>query len=141
MSEVIRIGQVVITFLRSRHHTDGMLDMFEFLVPSGARVPAAHYHTNWDETVYGLDGRLTWVVDGVESVLGRGEHMFIRRGQVHQFVNRGGEDARALAVLTPGVIGPEYFRAMAAVINAGGPPDLAKVKAVMLEFGLVPVPG
>jgi hypothetical protein len=41
-------------------------------------------------------------------------------------------------VLTPGVIGPEYFRAIAAVVNAAGPPDLAKVKAVMLEFGLVP---
>jgi quercetin dioxygenase-like cupin family protein len=138
MSEVIRIGQVVVTFLRSRHDTDGMLDMFEFLVPSGARVPAPHYHTSWDETVYGLDGLMTWIVDGVESVLGRGDHMFIRRGQLHQFVNRGSEDARALGVLTPGVIGPEYFRAMATVINVDGPPNLAKAKAVMLEFGLVP---
>lgn len=141
MNEVIRIGQIVITFLRNRHETDGMLDMFEFLVPSGARVPAAHYHTTWDETVYGLEGRMTWIVEGVERVLGRGDHMFIRRGQVHQFVNRGDEDACALSVLTPGVIGPEYFRAMAAVFDAPGPPDLGKVKAVMLEFGLVPVPG
>jgi quercetin dioxygenase-like cupin family protein len=138
MNEVIRAGQLVITFLRSRHDTDGMLDMFEFLVPAGARVPAAHYHKSWDETVYGLDGKMTFTVDGVESVIGPGEHMFIRRGQVHQFVNRSSEDARALSVLTPGVIGPEYFRAIAAVVNAAGPPDLAKVKAVMLEFGLVP---
>ncbi len=140
MDEIIRVGQVVVKFLHSRHDTDGMLDMFEFLVPSGARVPAPHYHTSWDETVYGLDGQMTWIIDGVKSVLGRGDHMFIRRGQVHQFVNHGSEEARALGVLTPGVIGPEYFRAMAAVINVSGPPDLAKAKAVMLEFGLVTAP-
>jgi quercetin dioxygenase-like cupin family protein len=138
MNEVIQAGQLVITFLRSGHDTNGMLDMFEFMVPAGARVPAAHYHTSWDETVYGLEGKMIFTVDGAETVIGAGDHIFIRRGQVHQFVNRGSDAARALSVLTPGVIGPEYFRAIAAVINVGGPPDVGKVKEVMLEFGLVP---
>ena len=46
--------------------------------------------------------------------------------------------AKALAVVTPALIGPEYFREMAAIVNAGGPPDLAKIKAVMTRHGLVP---
>ena len=30
-----------------------------------------------------------------------------------------------------------YFEDIAAVVNAGGPPDMAKVKAVMDKYGLV----
>jgi hypothetical protein len=44
-----------------------------------------------------------------------------------------------LAVITPGVLGPDYFNDLAALVNAGGPPDIEKVKAVMTKHGLVPV--
>jgi hypothetical protein len=30
-----------------------------------------------------------------------------------------------------------YFREVAAILNAGGPPDFAKVRAVMEKYGLV----
>jgi hypothetical protein len=33
--------------------------------------------------------------------------------------------------VTPALIGPDYFRETAAIVNAGGPPDLEKIKAVM----------
>ena len=48
-----------------------------------------------------------------------------------------------LSTLTPGSIGPDYFRDIAAVVNAGGPPDPAKIAAVMARHGLVaaPMPG
>jgi hypothetical protein len=39
------------------------------------------------------------------------------------------------------VFGPDYFHDLADVINAGSPPDLAKLKAVMLSHGLVAVMG
>ena len=45
--------------------------------------------------------------------------------------------ARALVVNTPD-IGAGYFREVAAVVNAGGPPDRARLAAVMQRFGLVP---
>jgi hypothetical protein len=45
---------------------------------------------------------------------------------------------RALAVFTPGLLGPNYFNEMAAILNAGGPPDVAKLKAVMLRHGMIP---
>jgi hypothetical protein len=49
-------------------------------------------------------------------------------------------DATALAIITPGILGPEYFREVAAVVAAaaGGPPDLAALGAAMLRHGLTP---
>jgi hypothetical protein len=45
-------------------------------------------------------------------------------------------------VVTPALIGPEFFTERAAIVNAGGPPDIEKVKAVMAKHGLVPaMPG
>jgi hypothetical protein len=58
---------------------------------------------------------------------------------VHQFANHGREDAKALIVISPAAIGPEYFRESAEVINAGGgPPDRAKLMAIMRRHGLTP---
>jgi hypothetical protein len=44
-------------------------------------------------------------------------------------------------VSTPGLIGPEYFKELAIVVNAGGPPDIEKIKVVFKKYGLVPVIG
>jgi hypothetical protein len=44
-----------------------------------------------------------------------------------------------LAIVTPALIGPEFFKEMAVLVNAGGPPDVEKLKAVMLKHGLVPL--
>ena len=64
----------------------------------------------------------------------------IPRGAVHKFENNGSEDATVLAIVTPGILGPDYFREVAAVIeaSAGGPPDLAEIGAVMHRHGLTP---
>ncbi len=45
--------------------------------------------------------------------------------------------ASCLSVLTPGVLGPGYFREMAALLSDGAP-DTAKLKETMLRHGLVP---
>ena len=50
--------------------------------------------------------------------------------------------ARALCVITPGVLGAGYFRDVAAVFaeSAGGPADLQKIGEVMRRHGLTPAP-
>ena len=65
--------------------------------------------------------------------------MFTPRGSVHHFSNPHGAPARALIVLTPD-IGAQYFRDVGAIVNAGGPPDRAKLIGVMARYGLVPAP-
>ena len=66
----------------------------------------------------------------------------IARGAVHRFDNFSSSDAKMLAVVTPGVLGPDYFREIAAVVAAaaGGPPDPAAIAGVMRRNGLTPMP-
>jgi len=136
--EIIRVGQIEICFLLESKNSHGQLAMFEFAVPAGVKVPASHSHTHYDETIYGLAGVMTFTVNGQPVDLAAGDTCFIPRGAVHGFNNLKSANARALAVVTPALIGPEYFREMAAIVNAGGPPDLEKIKAVMTKHGLVP---
>ena len=135
--ESIRIGPLELRFLRSKHDTGGGLDLFEMTVPPSGRMPVAHYHRDWDETVYGLTGTVTFTVGGAPHAVGPGDSLFIQRGVVHGFDNRSGATATCLSVLTPGVLGPEYFRELAALV-AAGPPDEAKVREIMFRHGLVP---
>lgn len=138
--EVINVGQLEMRFLLDGDDTGGRQTVFEFIVPSGSRVPAPHYHEHVDETLYGLEGVLTFTVDGVPHQIGPGDYCFVPRGVVHGFVNHGPETTRTLAMLTPASIGPEYFRDMAALISAGGPPDPAKIAETMRKHGLIVVP-
>lgn len=139
MLEIIRVGGIEIRFLESKDTTGGSVDMFEMTVQPNARMPVPHYHESWDEIVYGLSGTTTFRIDGREVLIGPGETAFIRRGVVHGFSNDSQEPSSCLCTLTPGILGPAYFREMAALV-AAGPPDAVKMKEVMLRYGLVPVP-
>jgi hypothetical protein len=68
-----------------------------------------------------------------------GESLFIGRGVVYGFDNRSDAPAKSLIVLTPGVLGPAYFREVAA-LAAAGTPDPARIRETMLRYGLVPTP-
>jgi quercetin dioxygenase-like cupin family protein len=141
-SEEIRIGQLAIRFLLEGEASGGSVAVFEFDVPAGAKVPVAHSHDSYEETIYGLEGVLTWTIDGETTDVGPGDIVCIRRGAVHHFDNTHDVDAKVLAVVTPGILGPHYFREAAAVVEAaaGGPPDLAAIAAVMRRHGLTPAP-
>ena len=138
--EIIQVGPVEIRFLLDGDDTAGRVSMFEAVVPPRARVPAAHYHEHVDEVAYGLEGVLTFTVDGRPNRIGPGDRCFIPRGAVHHFANEGNEPTRTLSVLTPATIGPAYFRDMAALLAAGAPPDPARVAEVMRRHGLIVVP-
>jgi quercetin dioxygenase-like cupin family protein len=138
----IKVGEVAIRFLVEGDQSAGSVALFEFDVPAGARVPVAHSHDGYEETIYGLEGVLTWAVEGVPTDVGPGEALLIPRGAVHHFDNTGDVDAKALAIVTPGILGPDFFREVAAILDAagGGPPDLAAIAEVMRRHGLTPAP-
>ncbi|MET0741941.1 MAG: cupin domain-containing protein [Microvirga sp.] len=132
--DTVRIGELELRFRVAEPNAT----VFEFIVPSRARVPAPHSHRDADEILYGLEGILTVTVDGVVRELSAGDVVFIPRGSVHHHENRNEGVSRALIVITPGTIGRRYFEEIADVINAPGKPDLAKARDVMLRHGLVP---
>jgi hypothetical protein len=70
--------------------------------------------------------------------VGPGQALCIPRGAVHRFDNLGNEDVKQLAVISPAIMGPAYFREAAEVIDAavGGPPDRAKMMEVFRRHGM-----
>ncbi len=137
--DVIRIGQIEVQFRLDASQTGGAFTMFEFRVPPGARVPVPHSHVAFDETVFGLGGVATFTVAGETGTVGPGDVLFIPRGAVHGFENCGTDLAHGLSVITPGLLGPAFFQEVGAIVNAGGPPDVARIAQVMQRHGLRPV--
>jgi len=139
-SEEIGIGQIAVRFLLDGEASGGSVAVFEFDVPAGARVPIAHSHDGYEETIYGLEGVLSWTLDGTKTDVGPGEALFIPRGVVHRFDNDHGVAAKMLAIVSPGILGPGYFRDMASLLGASkdGPPDPAAFGEVMRRHGLTP---
>ena len=140
--EEIKVGELAIRFLVEGEQSAGSVAAFEFDVPAGAKVPVAHSHDAYEETIYGLHGVLTWTIDGTALDVGPGDAVCIRRGAVHRFDNNGDVDATALAIVSPALLGPAYFQDVAAVVRAptGGPPDPGELAAVMRRHGLTPAP-
>src|SRR5438876_132762 len=137
-SEMIQVGQIGIQFLLECADTNGAVAMFEFTVPVGAKMPLPHSHKHYDETIYGVEGVLTFTVEGKPVDISPGESCFVPRGAVHGFNSLKQTDVKALAIITPALLGPDFFKEAAAIVNAGGSLDVEKLKAVMANHGLVP---
>jgi quercetin dioxygenase-like cupin family protein len=141
--ETIHAGLLTVRFLLTAENSNGSVAAFELGVPGGQRLPApAHSHDHYEETIYGLDGVMAWTVDGKQIDVGPGQALCIPRGAIHRFDNHGNQDVKALCVITPAAIGPQYFREVAEVFSAaaGGPPDKAKMAEIMRRYGLTPAP-
>jgi quercetin dioxygenase-like cupin family protein len=139
--EEIRLGPHTVHFLITGEDSGGSVATFELCVPFAERLAApAHSHDQYEETIYGIDGVLTWTVDGKQIDVGPGMALCIPRGSVHRFDNNGSQDAKVLCIITPAAIGPQFFREAGEVINAaaGGPPDVARLVAIMRAHGLTP---
>ncbi len=136
--EIVRMGPLAMRFLVTGAESNGSIACAELTVAAGARLMApAHSHDRYEETIYGLEGVLTWTVGGNPIDVGPGEMLCIPRGAVHRFDNHRAQDAKCMCVITPAAIGPEYFREVAA-LAAGGPPDPAQMVKLMLRYGLTP---
>lgn len=137
---LIQIGMMEVRLLVDEDQSAGSMVMFEFVVPYQSRVPAAHYHEDVDEVIFGLSGTMTTTVDGERCEVRAGDTVFIPRGVVHTHENLHQETARALITMTPGLIGRRFFEEIASVINVAGKPDIEHIKEVMLLYGLVAAP-
>ena len=108
----------------------------------GLQAPGAHSHDGYEETIYGVDGVLTWTVEGVETDVGPGDALLIPRGAVHRFDNTRDVDATALAIITPGILGPGLLPRDRGRHRRRGrrPARPGRLAAVMRRHGLTPAP-
>lgn len=132
--EPIMIGKLEIRYLQDGSES-GLMGVFELTIPSHSNVPPPHYHVHNEEVVYVLEGKLRYSVGKEKRDLNPGETMATPKGIVHGFSNPFDVTARALIVNIPD-IGAQYFRDVAAIFNAGGPPDKAKLKQVAEHYGV-----
>ena len=142
-NETIHIGPIEIHFLITGEQSSGTVAVFEVVVPAHQRLMGpAHSHNHYEESIYGLQGVLTWTVDGKRFDVGPEQALCIPRGAVYRFDNNGTEDAKVLCLVTPAAIGPQFFREVAEAINAagGGPPDRMQMMEIMRRHGLTPAP-
>lgn len=139
MAELIDFGSFQVNFLRDRHETGGALDLFELTLSPEGRMPVPHYHEDWEESVYGLEGVVTYMIGGERHDIPPGGTAFVPRGVVHGFSNPTQATAKCLCVLTPGRLGPEYFRELAALVRTGAA-DPAAMREVMSRYRLIPAP-
>ena len=85
--EEIRIGDLTIRPRIEGHESGGTVAIHEFDVPAGSGLPLPHSHDAYEETIVGVEGVLTWTLDGVANEVGPGETLLIPRSVVHHFVN------------------------------------------------------
>ena len=141
--ETIRLGPLSVRFLLTANDSNRNASVFEVFVPAGHKLTAPpHKNDTFEEVLYGIEGVLTWTVDGAPIAVGPGQSLCIPRGAVHRFDNFGSEDAKQLVVITPAVMGPAYFRDVAELIAsaAGGPPDREKMMEIFRRNGMSVAP-
>jgi len=139
--EEIQLPKILLRILIDGQGSGASLTMFEMEVAPGGAMPVPHHHVGFDETAYGMAGRLRMMRDGETVDVGAGETVHIPRGMVHAFENPFDETAKVLVVITPGVFGAPYFRDVRELMAGGGPPDLKRAAEVMAKHGLVPAMG
>ena len=101
--ERIRLGPLAVRFLVTAENSTGSVAAFELPVEAGQRLAApAHSHDHYEETIYGIEGVLTWTVEGKPIDAGPGDALCIRRGEVHRFDNNGPHEWPP----APGSLGP-----------------------------------
>lgn len=138
--EHFKYAGLEIRFLLTSADSNDVMSVFEFSVPAGFKIPGpAHSNVGYEEMVYGLEGTLTWTVNDVDVQVGPGQALCIPQGATHRWANNGSVTARQLTVISPGVMGPEYFREVTKLLSAGGPPNPAAMAETMRRHGMIPV--
>lgn len=92
--------------------TSGAMSIVDSWSPAGSGPPK-HIHHNEDETFVMITGTCKVWIEGVETIAGPGESVFIPRGKEHTFKVIGDEPSRHLVILTPGGF-EGFFEDMAA---------------------------
>ncbi len=137
--ETIGLGELGVRFLLTGDDTNGKASLFELTVPAGEKLRApTHKNDAYEETLYGIEGVVTWTIDGKQYEVGPGQAVCIPRGAEHRFDNLGAVDAKQLTIITPPIMGPAYFHDVVEVLkaSAGGPPDPATMAGVFKRHGM-----
>jgi quercetin dioxygenase-like cupin family protein len=135
MSNSVQIGGFGTTFLADAAATGGAYALIEHTLTPGLLGAPPHRHSREDELSYVLEGTLTVWRDGAASDHGPGSVVSKPRGEWHTFWNAGSSRVRFLELISPPAFA-NYFRELATIIPAQGPPDPVEFMALAGRYGL-----
>ena len=137
-----RLGNVLVTFKAVAVETNGAFSIFEMRTEPGAGMPA-HRQRYDDEAVWVLAGSYAFQLGERTVTLEAGDYVFVPRGTVHAYNNRGDTPARLLILLTPGGIHERFFAEVGEFVAdrnipwaVASPPDLARLLSIAQKYGI-----
>lgn len=136
--EAIRVGEITVTFLKTRQETENMLEMYELTLPPTGKVVMPHLHREEDLIVLGMNGIATWRVGEETIELHPGGRVMIPRGVPHSLTNMHETTIRMTILHTPGVMGPEFFYEIGRHFR-DEVPDVVAIGEILNRYGIIPV--
>ena len=133
--ETVVLGGLGVVFKLSGAETGGAFAVVEHPLQSGALAGPPHTHANEDEVSLVLAGKIGVLIGDEVVRATQGAYVVKPWGVPHTFWNAGSEPARIQEIIAPAGF-EEYFREVAEVLSAGGPPDLAKIAEIAARYGL-----
>ena len=109
----------------------GAMSIVDSLSPVGSGPPR-HIHHNEDETFVMITGTCKVWIEGIETIAGPGESVFVPRGKEHTFKVLGDTPSRHLVILTPG--GFDGFFVDMAAGQFSIPDDMPKITDIARKF-------
>ncbi len=133
--KAVHLAAMGVRFMIWGEESGGGFSLVEHpIMPRGLCAPL-HRHTNEDEYSYVLEGRMGAQLGDDVVYAEPGDLVFKPRNQWHTFWNAGDGPCRILEIIAPAGF-ERYFREVAAVLAAGGPPDFARLAEIAARYGL-----
>lgn len=117
------------TRLASADQTASGLSLFEISIVAQTAGAPPHRHQHEDEFFYVRDGRITFMVDGVQKTISAGGFVLLPRGGWHAMWNNGDTDAILLVGTSEGEF-DDFFDAVAIEVSSAGdlsPPEIGAI--------------
>jgi quercetin dioxygenase-like cupin family protein len=115
--------------------THGAFAIVEHTLTPGILAAPLHRHTHEDELSYVLEGQLTAQLGDQIVTAPVGTYVHKPRAQFHTFWNAGATTLRMIEIISPAGF-ENYFAELGRIFSADGPPDMDKLAALQLRFGL-----
>ena len=133
--ETVTLGGLGVVFKLSGADTGGAFAVVEHPIQRGALAGSPHTHGNEDGASLVLAGEIGVQTGNEVFRATPGTYVVKPRGVPHTFWNAGSGPARIQEIIAPAGF-EEDFREVAAVLSAGGPPDLAELAEITARYGL-----
>jgi quercetin dioxygenase-like cupin family protein len=129
-----------VTFLLTGADTGGALFLCEVSVPP-LGGPPPHIHHREDESLFVVEGQITFGLAGERFRASAGDLVYVPRGTVHNFQNTGQGKAKMLVLTTPAGLEDFFAEAFVPAEDRSADPPLITAEMMARLLAAAPVHG